>query len=152
MLNGFTKRKAAVALGTVALLIAATGAFAFWTGLGSGSGTSQAGAGGAVTLTAAVTDGIAPGVSVPVSFAAANPSGAPIRVTTVKLESVAADTEHPDCNTGDFSMANVAENHSVPAGATAEGMPTNGSLAYAVTGVNQDGCKGATLTLTLKSV
>jgi hypothetical protein len=48
-------------------------------------------------------------------------------------------------------MADVTESHQVPGNATAESLPTNGSLAYAETGINQDACKGATLTLTLSS-
>jgi hypothetical protein len=43
------------------------------------------------------------------------------------------------------------ENHQVPGNATVEPLPTNGSLVYAETGVNQDACKSATLTLTLSS-
>jgi hypothetical protein len=48
-------------------------------------------------------------------------------------------------------MADVTENHQVPAEATAEALPTHGSLVYANTAVSQDNCKGATLTLTLSS-
>ena len=49
----------------------------------------------------------------------------------------------------DFTMADVTVSHQVPAGATAEALPTNGSLVFANTAVNQDACKDATLTLTL---
>jgi hypothetical protein len=48
-------------------------------------------------------------------------------------------------------MADVTEAHEVPAGATVEPLPNNGSLVYANTAVSQDNCKGATLTLTLSS-
>jgi hypothetical protein len=48
-------------------------------------------------------------------------------------------------------MADVTENHQVPAEATAEALPNNGSLVFANTSVSQDACKGATLTLTLSS-
>jgi hypothetical protein len=69
----------------------------------------------------------------------------------VHVESIAADSGHASCATADFTMADVTENHQVPAGATADALPNNGSLVYANTAVNQDACKGATLTLTLSS-
>jgi hypothetical protein len=104
-----------------------------------------------VTITGTVAPGIAPGTSKAVSFTAANSSSSPIYVTTVHLESVAADAGHASCDTDDFTMADVTQNHQVPAGATANALPTNGSLVYANTAVNQDACKNATLTLTLSS-
>ena len=153
MLHGFTQQhKTKVALGLVALLVVAGGAYAFWTGSGTGSGNSEVGTSGAVTLTATVADGVAPGISVPVSFAAANPSDSPIQVTTVRLDNVTADAGHAACETADFSMEDVTQNHQVPAGATVEALPTNGSLVYANSAVNQDACKGATLTLSLTSL
>jgi hypothetical protein len=143
--------KKGLVLGAIAASLVAYAAFAYWTGSGSGSGEGDVGSGSGVTLAGTVTDGIGPGTNVPVSFTAANTSDSAVRVTTVHLESVAADGAHASCNTADFSMANVTENHQVPAGATADALPTNGSLVYAETGVSQDACKGATLTVTLSS-
>jgi hypothetical protein len=144
-------KKVGLALGAVALSLVAVTAFAFWTGSGSGSGTAAVGTSGTVTVAATITDGIAPGTSKPVSFTAANPSNSPIMLTTVHVESIAVDAGHAACVTGDFSVADVTETHQIPAGATAEALPNNGSLAYANTGANQDACKGATLTLTLST-
>jgi len=146
----FTKRRT-IAVGTIAAIAIAGLAYAYWTGTGSGTGTGTAGTSGTVTITGTVASGIAPGTNRSVSFTAANPSTSPIRVTTVHLESVAADAGHSGCTTADFTMADVTENHQVPAGATVEPLPTNGSLVYANTAVNQDACKNATLTLTLSS-
>ena len=146
-----SKRNRLAALGVVAFLVAAGVAYAYWTGSGGGSGSADVGTSGSVTITATVADGIAPGVAVPVGFTAANPSGSPIQVTAVQLVSVTPDGGHAACVTDDFSMAEVTENHQVPAGATAEALPVDGSLAYANTAVNQDACKGATLTLVLSS-
>ena len=148
----FINKRTKVVLGIVAALAVAGAAFAYWTGTGSGTGSGTVGTNGTVTLTGTVASGIAPGTSKSVSFTAANSSTSPIRVTTVHLDSVAADGAHSGCVTADFTMADVTENHQVPAGATAEALPTNGSLVYANTAVNQDACKGATLTLTLSSV
>jgi hypothetical protein len=146
------KRKKVIALlGAVGVVAITAFAVAYWTGTGSGSGTAEVGEGGAVTLTAAVEAGIAPGTAKEVAFTAANESGSPIQVAKVHLVGIAADEEHAACETADFTMADVTENHSVPAEATAEALPTEGSLVYANTGVSQDACKGATLTLTLSS-
>lgn len=146
-----TKRKRLAALGVVACLAIAGGAYAYWTGGGSGSGGADVGTSGTVTITATIADGISPGTSVPVSFTAANAGDSAIQVTDVSLTGVTADPVHATCATGDFSMTPVTEDHEVPAGSTAEALPVNGSLSYANTGVNQDACKGATLTLGLSS-
>jgi hypothetical protein len=148
----FLKHKRLTALSVVAVLALAGAAFAYWTGQGSGgSGTANVGTSGAVTLTPTVTGGITPGNSEPVSFTAANPTNTGIYVSTVHLGSVTADSAHAACTTADFSMADVTENHEIPAGATAASLPSGGTLVYADTGVDQSACKGATLTLTLSS-
>jgi len=144
-------KKSRVLIAIVVSLAVAGGAYAYWTGGGSGSGEAVVGTSGAVTLTATVPDGIQPGTNEAVSFTAANATDSPIFVTTVHLVSVAPDGGHAACETDDFTMADVTESHQVPAGATAEALPVDGSLVYANTAVNQDACKGATLTLTLTS-
>jgi len=135
----------------VALAAAAGVAVAFWTGAGTGTGTGTAGTGNTATLTGTVADGVAPGTNRSVSFTAANSGDAAVQLTTVHLVSIAADGAHSACTVADFTMADVTENHEVPAGAMVEALPTDGSLVYADTGVSQDACKGATLTLTLSS-
>jgi hypothetical protein len=140
-----------IGLGTVALVAVAGLSYAYWTGTGSGTGTGAVGTSGTSTITGTVASGIAPGTNKAVSFTAANATASPIRVTTVHLESVAVDAGHVGCTVADFTMADVTQNHQVPAGATVEALPTNGSLVFANTGVSQDACKGATLTLTLSS-
>jgi hypothetical protein len=146
-----TRKKLMAALGVVAVLAIAAVAVAYWTGGGSGSGSAAVGTNGSVVLTGTVTPGSAPGTAEPVSFTAANASESPIQVTKVHLVSIAVDSEHVACATADFTMADVAEAHQVPAGATVEPLPNDGSLVYANTAVSQDNCKGATLTLTLSS-
>lgn len=150
-MNRFKKHKKLTALLIVAVLGIAGGAYAYWTGGGSGSGTATVGTSGNVTLVATVAPGIAPGTSRAVTFTAANATSSPLYVTTVHLESVAADAGHPDCKIGDFTMADVTEGHQVPAAATLEPLPTAGSLVYENTALNQDACKGATLTLAVTS-
>jgi hypothetical protein len=151
MRSVLNRKKAVAVLGVIAALAITAVALAYWTGTGSGTGTAAVGTNGAVVLTGTVTPGSAPGTAEPVSFTAANASGSPIQVTKVHLVSIAVDSENAACVTADFTMADVTEAHQVPAGATAEALPNNGSLVYANTAVSQDTCKGATLTLTLSS-
>jgi hypothetical protein len=138
-------------LGVVALAAISAAAFAYWTGSGSGTGSGDVGTSNSVTLTGVVTDGVSPATSTPVSFTAANPSDSAIRVTYVHLVGIAVDSGHAGCVTADFSMGDVQQDHQVPPGATVEPLPNDGSLDFAETALNQDACKGATLTLTLSS-
>jgi hypothetical protein len=48
-------------------------------------------------------------------------------------------------------MADVESDTIVPGNATSFALNGNGTLEYANTNVNQDACKGATLTLSLSS-
>lgn len=147
-----SRRKRLIGLAITVLAVAvAGGAYAYWSGSGSGSGSGTVGTSGSVTLTGTVVGAPAPGTAVPVSFTAANASDSPIQVGSVQLVSVTPDAGHAACETDDFSMANITQAHEVPAGATAEALPVDGSLVYANTTVNQDACKGATLTLALSS-
>ncbi len=113
-------------------------------------------AGSTVTLTGTVAAGLTPGGSEPVTLTATNNSTtSPASVASVSLTSI---TSVPNTCVvapslfGDFSMATVAEaNTVIAAGATNVALPNAGSLVYALTGVNQDACKNAVLTLTLAS-
>lgn len=146
-----SKRGTAV-LSAIAVLALAGGAYAYWTTGGSGSGTGSVAAGsGTITLTGTVTTALFPGGSSSVTYTAANPGATDLRVTTVTLSSIATDGAHSGCVMGDFSMAPVSENATVPAGATAFALPSSGTLVFANTALNQDACKGAPLTLTLAS-
>lgn len=137
---------------TIALVAVAGLAFAFWTGTGAGTGTGRVADTGTVTLTGTIADGLAPGLARDVAFTAANATDSAIQVGTIQLDEVTVDAGHAACDVGDLTMADATQDHSVPAGATAEALPVAGSLVYANTGVNQDACKGATLTLTLSSL
>jgi hypothetical protein len=150
-MNRFTKKSLFAALGVVAVVVVGGLAFAYWTGSGSGTATSGVGTSGSVVLTGTAPAGIAPGTSEPVTFTAANAGAAATQVTTVHMVSLAADAGHGACATADFTMADTTQNHSVPAGATADPMPVTGTLVYANTPISQDACKGATMTLTLTS-
>ncbi len=148
----FVNRKRAVAvLGGLAAVAIAAVAVAFWTGTGSGSGSGTVGASGTVTLVGTVAPGIAPGTAEPVALAASNATKSPIQVGAVELTGIEVDEAHETCVVADFTTAKVTENYEVLAEAAGEALPAEGSLVYANTGVSQDACKGATLTLTLAS-
>lgn len=152
-MNWVTKKRALIALGTCALAMAA-GAVAYFTTTGSGTGTATVGSSSAVTLHATVSSTLYPGASSPVSFTVDNPSPGSQRVGTISLSSITVDAGHSSCSTvitggnPDFTMAAVAVNKTFAPGNGLTVTPT-GTLAMNETGVNQDACQGATLTLHL---
>jgi len=147
------RRRGLVIAGTTAAVLACGGvAFAYWTTSGSGSGTAVVGSSApTLTLHASTTGLLAPGTSVGVSFTADNPSASGLRVGTVHLVSVTADSAHTGCSVADFSMADVTADQTIAAHGTAVPLTATGSLVYADTAVDQSGCMGATLTLSVSS-
>jgi hypothetical protein len=148
------KKKALWALGCVGVLAVAAGAYAYFTTTGSGTGTAAVGSSSAVTLHATVSSTLYPGASSPVTFTVDNPSSGAQRVGSISLQSITVDAGHATCSTvltgekPDFTMAAVAVNKTFPSG-NAQAVTPTGTLAMNDTGVNQDACQGATLTLHL---
>lgn len=152
---GFITKRRAVFVLTAALVIGVTsGAYAYFTTNGSGTGTASVGSSSAVTLHATVAGSLYPGTSSPVTFTVDNPSQAQQRVGTISLSSITVDALHSECSTvitggnPDFSMPAVAVNKSYGNGNGQSVTPT-GTLTMNETGVSQDKCQGATLTLRL---
>jgi len=147
-------RKALLALGCVGALAIVAGAYAYFTTTGSGTGTATVGSSSAVTLHATVGSSLFPGSSSPVSFTVDNPSSGAQRVGTISLQSITVDAGHSTCSTvltgekPDFTMAAVAVNKTFASGNGQAVTPT-GTLTMNDTGVSQDACQGATLTLHL---
>ncbi len=148
-------RRRTLVLTIVALLGLAGGAYAFWTAAGTGSVSGDANDGGTITLSGTIeADTSAPGVDANVEFTASNPTTSAITVGTVKLRvliPITVDAGHAACDLDDFSMADVVQGEVVAAGAVAHSLDDDGTLVFDDTGVNQDACKGATLTLHLIS-
>jgi len=144
------KRAIAVAVVATLSLIGAIAGYAYWTASGAGTGAANAGTTVAVTLNASFTDGIFPGGTKSVSFTADNTNPGSVRVGTIHLASVTFDAGHSTCSAADFTMPDVVENTDVPSG-SGNALPNNGTLSFANTAVNQDACKGATITLHLTS-
>jgi hypothetical protein len=153
-MSRIAKRRGLVALGCV-LAIAATGAaVAYFTSSGSGTGTATVGSSSAVTLHATVSSTLYPGASSPVSFTVDNPSSGSQRVGTITLSSITVDAGHSTCTTAisggnpDFTMPAVTVNKTFAPG-NGQSVTQTGTLTMNDTGVSQDACQGATLTLHL---
>ncbi|HTX32520.1 MAG TPA: hypothetical protein VMD09_14145 [Solirubrobacteraceae bacterium] len=136
---------------------------AYFTTTGAGSGNAQVGTSSALTINATITPasgGLVPGgTPASVSFSVNNPGGNQY-VSTVTLTGVQAfsDAGHTNnitgtgagqCDTTKFTMTPVTENQDVGSGNTTLG--TNGSLAFADSGTNQNACKGAYLVASFTS-
>jgi hypothetical protein len=150
------KRRMLVALASIGALAIAAAAYAYFTTTGSGTATATVGTASAVTLKGTVTGNLYPGSSSPVSLTVDNPSSGKQRVGTISLEKIAPDAGHSSCSvviTGgnpDFTMADVVVNKVFSTG-NGQAVGVGGTLTMNDTGVNQDACQGATLTLTLKN-
>ena len=151
-----TKKRALAALATVGVLALAAGAYAYFTSTGSGTATATVGTSSAVTIKATVAGTLYPGASQTVTFTIDNPSSGQQRVGTISLTKIQPDAGHSTCSTTitgekpDFTMAAVAVNKTYGPG-NAQAVTPTGTLTMNDTGVNQDACQGATLTLTLAS-
>jgi hypothetical protein len=149
-----TKRRVLIALGCTCALAIAGVAIAYFTSSGSGTGTATVGSSSTVTLHATMPSNLYPGTSSPVSFTVDNPSQGSQRVGTITLSSITVDAGHSTCSTTitggnpDFSMPAVTVNQTFATGNGQSVTPT-GTLTMKETGVNQDACQGATITLHL---
>ena len=150
----FTKKRAVI-LGIVAAMAFSAAAVAYFTTGGSGTGSATVGTSSAALITQTNTLGaLYPTTSQPVNLSIKNTGSGSQFVNQVHLDSIAADAGHASCDVSSsganaaFTMADVAVGETIAAGAT---VSKSGSLAMNDTGVNQDSCQGATLTLTFSS-
>ena len=148
------KKRALFVLACTCALALAGGAYAYFTTTGSGTGTATVGSASAVTLKATISSSLYPGASSPVSFTVDNPSSGTQRVGAISLSKITADAGHSTCSvvtTGgnpDFSMPAVTVNKNFPPG-NGQSVTQSGTLTMNDTGVSQDACQGATLTVHL---
>ena len=148
-------KKGIALLATLALAIGGGGAaLAYFTDAGSGTGTASVGSSTQFTVYGTVSGSSlypgAAGVTVPITVTN-NGSGSQ-KVGTVTLDSITADAGHASCITtlnasgSAFTFANpVTINQDLAASATSTAV--NGTLVMNDTGVSQDSCQGALLTL-----
>lgn len=153
-MSSINTKRALVVLGCTCALAVAGVALAYFTSTGTGTGTASAGSSSAVTLHGTVASNLYPGTSSSVSFTVDNPSSGSERVGTISLGSITVDAGHSSCSTTisggnpDFSMPAVTVDHTFGSGNGQSVTPT-GTLTMNETGLNQDACQGATLTLHL---
>lgn len=146
-------RRPAIAGIAVAALALAASAFAYFTASGSGTGTATVGsASSSITIKSTITGSLYPGSSTPVEVTVKNAGTQAAHVGSVTLTKVAVDASHSTCETthnGEvFTMAPISVEKTLQAG---ESTTASGTLAMKETGVSQDGCQGATLTLSFTS-
>jgi hypothetical protein len=155
-MNPLSRKRAVIGLASVCVVAVAAIAYAYFTSTGSGTATATVGTSSAVTIKGTVSGNLYPGSSSTVTLTVDNPSSGKQRVGTVSLEKITADAGHSTCSvvtTGgnpDFTMADVVVNKTYGPGNGQAVTPT-GTLTMNDTGVNQDACQGATLTLSQKS-
>lgn len=149
-------RRVVIGLAGICVVAIAAVAYAYFTSTGSGTATATVGTSSAVTIKGTVSGNLYPGSSSTVTLTVDNPSSGKQRVGTVSLEKITPDAGHSTCSvvtTGgnpDFTMADVVVNKTYGPGNGQAVTPT-GTLTMNDTGINQDPCQGATLTLSLKS-
>jgi hypothetical protein len=150
-------KKGIALLATLAVaVVAAVGAYAYWTASGTGSGTASVGTDAGVTINNFGFSGaLYPGHSVTVTFDIVNNSAN----TKAKVGKVVADTSGGNtngisglpvgCSAADFHFADVTVNTEIGESATDSGV--TGTLSMDDTAVNQDACKNAAPVLHLKT-
>lgn len=157
MRKHFTKRRVILLSVVVIALALGAGAFAYFTATGSGNGTANVGSATSITLTPTITGTLYPnGSPASVSIVAKNTGSGAQFVNSVHLASITADGSHPSCVTTvatsgsstAFTMADVSVNTDLAPNGT---VTKTGSLQMNDTGISQDGCQGATLTLNFTS-
>lgn len=145
-MRALRKRTLIGALVAAFVLVGAFGAYAYWTTGGSGSGSATAGTTtNNLTIASPSVTGITPGSSTPVTVTVTNPNSYSVHVDTV---STVITTSAVGCLSADFTFPAKVLNTTIAALGTAS---FTQALVFADTAVNQDSCKGATVTLTYSS-
>jgi hypothetical protein len=150
------KRVVLAAIMAIALAIASGVAYAYFTATGAGTGSATVGNATSIVLTPTITGTLYPGgTPASVSVVVKNNGGGAQYVNLIHLASITADGGHSTCVTtigagpaNAFTMADISVTSTIAAGGTTTKV---GSLQMNDTGISQDGCQGATLTLNLTS-
>ncbi|MGZ3676887.1 MAG: hypothetical protein ACXVCO_21485 [Ktedonobacterales bacterium] len=159
MLRKFSKKRVIAALGIVAALALAAGAYAFFTSGGSGTGSAGVGTASAVTVHQTTTvSGLLPGgPSVALAGNFDNPGSGPVQLAAVTgaVTSVTPLAGHtlaangkPDCTTGDFQVTGTSTVPGSIAVGNGIGAWSGLSVSMKETNLNQDNCQGASIAIT----
>lgn len=153
------KKATSVAVGFTVLAIAAA-ALAFWTTSGSGSDNGTVGTVGNLTVAVALADGSHPGdgpTGVGITGTVTNGTTSAVSVTQVAGDPADASTHyltvdapHSSCKLTDFTVTmDPIAGAPVTLSANGGSTPFTGRLVMTESGVNQDACQGAVLTVHL---
>lgn len=151
------RRITAVTLGSVSL-VAAVGAYAFWTNGGAGSGSATTGTNAAITVTQTSTpSGMYPGgpaQALSGKFDNTNSGSVYVHQVIATIASVTApssDGTHP-CDEDDYLLGGSAASVDAQVSSgTAVGSWSGPTIRLLDSLSNQDGCKEATVNLTYAS-
>jgi hypothetical protein len=153
----FLKSKKSIALlaALVVAVAAAVGAYAYFTNNGSGTGSASVGTSSAVSLAGTITGTLYPaGDPAGVSVLVTNNGDGSQYVDTITLASITTDAAHSGCDLSvsglnpAFTMADISVATDLTKSGTAGDNTTKlGSLQMNDTGVSQNACKNAPLTL-----
>ena len=151
-------RKALVAGGLVATLALGGIAFAYFTDSGSGTGTASVGSSTPIDLVGTITGTLYPaGDAASVSVLVTNLGSGSQHVDDVHLDSITSDAG-PTCDVSvdglnpAFSMSDIPVDTTLTkSGTLGDNVTKVGSLQMNDTGISQDDCQGAELTLHLSS-
>ncbi|HEU4666944.1 MAG TPA: hypothetical protein VFS79_04705 [Arthrobacter sp.] len=146
-----TKKNKVAAVAASAALLAAGGgaAYAYWSTTGSGSGSAAASSGTQdVTINVTVDPDVAPGDPKTITYTADNPNTSS---TPVTLVDPVVTTDVAGCLPAWFEATVPAGPTTVLGGATGTDLGTGTLTLNDDPAVNQDACKGATITVTVGS-
>ena len=151
-----SKRKIAATLAITAILVGGGGAaaIAYWSAGGTGTGTAVTGTAAAVAAVQTSTiSNLAPGVAAQTlsgNFTNTNSAATYVTSVTASIFSVDKASGAPAgaCTAADYTLTTplMTVGATVPVG-TAQGAWTGAKLQFNNTAANQDGCKGATVTI-----
>jgi hypothetical protein len=149
------KQKIATALGAGAIAVAGAGtAFAFWSTSGSGTGTASVANGYAsnVSITnGAVSGALVPGGSATVPVTVTNNNSGTATVGAVSGSVTGIVGSPANCSASDFTIDPTSAVGVVQPG-VANAVVTSATIHFADnTTTSQDGCKGASLSITWSS-
>jgi hypothetical protein len=147
----FTKKRAVV-IAVVGSLALGAGAYAYFSAAGAGTGSATTGSSSAIVIThtnQATLGSMYPGgPGRTVNIDVGNPSDGSQYVGSVHVDSITTDTDHGTCNLAAFTMPDVAISAALAGHQTVH---TSGTLTMSDTGVSQNSCEGAPLTLHFSS-
>jgi hypothetical protein len=150
-MTGKMKRRSVAAAMFLVFALAAGGAYAYWTNTGTGSGTATTAtpAAGQLTVAGTAVSGLAPGVAASTLAGTISNSGtSDVSVSSLSVTG-AVDAGHAaGCSVASdytivqptIALTNVPAGGSIPF--------SSGSIVFKNTAANQNGCKGAIVTLT----